>query len=152
MKVWFATYQHGLFASKEYIKRMGMPKCPDDLLSHRIIGYGEHKFTYFDDINWHLKGIGYGLPKLKPILTMNSTKGIFDAAVNGLGICSSPIEANKFYSNELVHIFPEIVGPKVNTFFCIKKSVTGRRLRNINIFKNYFENHLKNLGVTIYKC
>jgi len=151
-KVWYTTYKNGLFASREYLQKMGMPKTPDDLLAHRIIGYGEHKFSYFDDINWHLKGIGYGLPKLKPILTINSTKAIFDAAVNGLGICSSPIESKNIYKSELVQIFPEITGPTVNTYFCFKKSATGRRLRNINVFKNYFENHLKNLGMSIFKC
>ena len=151
-KVWYTTYKNGLFASREYIKQMGMPKDPEDLLYHRIIGYGEHKFSYFDDINWHLKGIGYGLPKLKPILTINSTKAIFDAAANGLGICSCPIESKNIYKNELVHILPEITGPTVNTFFCIKKSATGRRLRNINVFKKYFEGHLKDLNISIYKC
>lgn len=151
LKIWFTRYQHGLFASQDYIKKMGMPKVPEDLLSHRLIGYGEHTFSYFDEINWHLKGFGYGLPKLKPVLTINSTKAIFDAAANGLGICSAPIESNKIYHNELIRIFPEIMGPTVKTFFCVKKNAIGRRLRNISIFKTYFENHLKNLGINIYK-
>lgn len=148
-KLWFIHYQHGLFASQSYIKQMGMPNSPDDLTSHRIIGYGEHTFSYFDDINWHLKGTGYGLPKLKPILTINSTKAIFDAATYGLGICSAPIESNSIYHSELVRILPNIKGPIIKTFFCIKKNATGRRLRNINIFKNYFEKHLENLGINI---
>ena len=152
IKVWHTTYQHGLFASQEYIKKMGMPKSPDDLISHRIVGYGEHTFSYFDDINWHLKGTGYGLPKLKPVLTINCTKEIFDAAANGLGICSSTIESNKLYNNKLIRLFPEITGPTVSTFFCIKKSATGRRLRNINIFEDYFAKHLESLGMIIKKC
>lgn len=151
-KVWYTPYQHGLFASEDYIQQMGMPQSPDDLTSHRVIGYGEHTFSYFDDINWHLKGNGYGLPKLKPILTINSTKAIFDAATNGLGICSAPIESNNIYHKELVRVLPNITGPTVKTFFCIKKSAIGRRLRNINIFKSYFENHLKNRDLTIYPC
>lgn len=151
-KVWFTRYQHGLFASRDYIKRMGMPKIPEDLISHRMIGYGEHRFSYFDEINWHLKGSIYGLPKLKPVLTINSTKAIFDAAIYGLGICSSPIESNKIYDNELVRVLPKITGPTVNTFFCMKKNATGRRLRNINIFKSYFKNHLEKLGIKIYPC
>lgn len=151
IKFWHTQYQHGLFASEDYIKHRGMPKCPEDLIDHRLIGYGEHKFSYFDDINWHLKGVGYGLPKLKPVLTINSTRAIFDAASNGLGICSAPIEASNIYKNELTRILPEIIGPTVKTYFCIKKSVTGRRLRNIHLFRNYFEDHLKMHGLTIYK-
>ncbi|MBY0291676.1 MAG: LysR family transcriptional regulator [Alphaproteobacteria bacterium] len=148
-KVWFILYQHGLFASQEYINKMGMPKSSDDLVSHRFIGYGEHKFSYFDDINWHLKGQDYGFPKLKPILTINSTKAIFDAAKHGLGICSAPIVSNKIYSGELVRVLPEIIGPTIKTYFCIKKSATGRKLRSIETFKNYFEEHLKQLGIKI---
>ncbi len=151
-KVWFTRYQHGLYASQGYIKCMGEPKTLEDLISHRLIGYGEHTFSYFDDINWHLKGAAYGLPKLKPVLTINSTKAIFDAATYGLGICSAPVESNRIYDHELVRILPEITGPTVNTFFCMKKNATGRRLRNINIFKSYFKNHLEKLGVTIHPC
>lgn len=151
IKLWYTRSQHGLFASKDYIQQMGMPQCPEDLMRHRLIGYGEHKFSYFDDINWHLKGMGYGLPKLKPVLTINSTRAIFDAAFNGLGICSAPIEASNMYNKDLVHILPEIKGPTVKTYFCVKKSLTGRRLRNIETFRNYCEEHLKMRGLTIYK-
>lgn len=148
-KIWFTTYQHGLFASQEYINKMGMPQTPEDLTSHRIIGYGEHKFSYFDDINWHLKGQDYGLPKLKPVLTINSTKAIFDAALQGLGICAASIESNHIYGGDLVRILPQITGPLVKTFFCIKKSAIGQKLRNINAFNNYFENFLKESGINI---
>lgn len=148
-KIWFTTYQHGLFASQEYIHQMGMPASPEALTSHRIIGYGEHTFSYYEDINWHLKGQDYGLPKLKPVLTVNSTKAIFDAAKHGLGICSAPIESNAIYRGELVRILPQICGPTVHTFFCIKKSATGRKLRSINTVGSYLERYLKKLGIKI---
>ncbi len=118
-----------------------MPTTPVDLLSHRIIGYGEYKFSYYDDINWHLKGQN-GLPKLKPFLTINSTAAIFDAARRGLGIASLSLEASKVYEYELVRLLPQIAGPTVKTCFCIKKSATGRKLKSINVFKDYFEKFL----------
>lgn len=151
-KIWYTSYEHALFASEEYVKKMGLPKTPEDLLSHRLIGYGEHTFSYFEDINWHLRGAGYGLPKLKPVLTINSTKAIFDAAVNGLGICSVPVEASGHYGYKLIRILPKTQGPTIKIYFCIRKNATGRRLKNINIFKNHFEDYLEHLGVSIIHC
>ncbi len=148
-KIWCTTYIHGLFASQSYIDQMGMPKTPEDLLFHRIIGYGEHKFTCFDDINWHLKGHGYGLPKLKPSLTINSTRANYEAATHGLGICSTSHQSNDGYHGKLVRVLPNIVGPTVKTYFCVKKDMAGRKLRNINIFRTYFENYVKQLGTEI---
>lgn len=142
-KLWFIPYHHGLFASQEYLDQMGTPRTPADLLGHRIIGYGEHRFSYYDDVNWHLKGQDYNLPKLKPFLTINSTKAIFDAAQHGLGICSVAVESNHIYNNKLIRLLPDVSGPIVKTSFCIKKSATGRKLNSINMFKDYFENYLK---------
>jgi DNA-binding transcriptional LysR family regulator len=148
-KIWSITYTHGLFANQNYIDQMGMPKSPEDLLSHRLIGYGEHKFSYFDDINWHLRGQGYGLPKLKPSLTINSTRANFEAATHGLGICSTSNQSNEGYHGQLIRILPEITGPTVNTYFCVKKDAAGRKLRNIQIFRTYFENYVRQLGTEI---
>jgi DNA-binding transcriptional LysR family regulator len=148
-KVWSINYHHGLFASQSYLDQMGTPISPEDLLSHHIIGYGEHTFSYYDEINWHLKGQGYGLPKLKPDLTINSTKAIFDVAMHGLGICSATVESNKIYSGNLVRVLPEITGPTVKTSFCVKKSATGRKLQGIQTFNRYFEAHLKQVGIKI---
>jgi len=150
-KVWYTLYHHGLFASKDYISQMGMPQSVEDLLKHRIVGYGEYKFSYYEDINWHLKGQDYGLPKLKPYLTINSTKAIYSAAQQGLGICSIPIESDKIYDfdRELIRVLPHIAGPTVKSYFCIKKSATGRKLNSINVFNDYFQNYLKGQGVEI---
>ncbi|MBY0500731.1 MAG: LysR family transcriptional regulator [Alphaproteobacteria bacterium] len=148
-KIWYTVYHHGLFASQEYIDIMGMPTSPEELTSHRMIGYGEHTYSYFEDINWHLRGQGYGLPKLKPVLTINSTKAIFEATKTGLGICSAAIESNSYYSSNLIRILPEINGPTIKTFFCIKKNATGRKLKCISTFNTYYIDYLKTLGVNI---
>ncbi|KAB2832335.1 MAG: LysR family transcriptional regulator [Caedimonadaceae bacterium] len=150
IKAWSISYHHGLFASKAYLEKMGTPQSPEDLLSHRLIGYGEHTFSYFEDVNWHLKGQGYGLPKLKPHLTINSTKAIFDAAENDVGICSSTLQSNYTYKGKLIRVLPQISGPFIQTHFCIKKNATGRKLRNILTFSSYFEKYLNlaNIKVT----
>jgi len=149
-KLWHMSYHHGLFASKEYIEKMGMPKIPQDLLEHKIIGYGDYKFSYFDDIDWHLKGSDYGLPNLKPSLLINMTKAIYEAAERGMGICSAPIESNKLYRGNLVRILPEINGPTIHSYFCVKKNATRKKLKNSEIVSNYFQKFLKGQGIKIY--
>lgn len=148
-KLWYTSFHHGLFASEEYIKKMDMPKTPQDLLKHKIIGYGDYKYSYFGDVDWHLKGSDYGLPKLKPSLLINMTKAVYEAAERGLGICSAPVESNKFYKGNLVRILPEINGPEIKSYFCVKKNATRKKLKNSEIVSNYFKVYLENLGIEI---
>ena len=49
------TYNMNLYASEEYVRQYGLPKNPDDLKNHRIIGYGENCPYPYAEINWHLK-------------------------------------------------------------------------------------------------
>jgi len=149
-KEWYVAYRHGLFASEDYLARCGTPQSPEDLLSHRIIGYGNHEFSYFEDINWHLKG-QHGLPRLKPSLTINSTRAIFEAASQGIGICSTSFEANTAYTGKLVRILPHIEGPTCKVFFCIKKTAVGRKLNSIKTVMDYFELYVRQSGVSIYR-
>lgn len=150
-KDWFVSYHHGLFASKRYLNKAGTPETPADLLNHSIIGYGKHEFTYFDDVNWHLNGHKYGLPKLKPTLTVNSTKSIFMAAQEGIGICSAPIESNRFYKSELQRVLPEIEGPRVDTYFCMKRQASVVKRGNMNIFNTFFKNYMNRVKVAIHE-
>jgi DNA-binding transcriptional LysR family regulator len=149
-KLWYTSYHHGLFASEEYLKKMSVPQTPQDLINHKIIGYGDYKYSYFDEIDWHLKGKDYGLPNLKPNLFINLTRSVFEAAEKGMGICSTPIESNKLYKGNLVRVLPEINGPEVRSYFCIKNSATRRKLKNINVFNDYFKKHLNNRGIEIH--
>jgi LysR family transcriptional regulator for bpeEF and oprC len=116
-KKWHIKYHHGLFANDSYLNQKGMPKVPNDLLDHCMMGYGTHEFSHFEEVNWHLKGKIWGLPKLLPTLTINSTTCLYLAAVQGIGICSSPMESNMIYGEKLIRVLPQINGPIVNTYF-----------------------------------
>jgi DNA-binding transcriptional LysR family regulator len=147
-KLWNITYHHGLFASEEYLAKAGTPQKPEDLLNHCIMGYGEYEFTYFGDINWHLSG-KWKLPKLNPTLTINSTSSLFMGAKEGIGICSSAIESNKIYHKNLIRILPDIEGPIIKTFFAMKNEVNEVKMKNILIFKNFIEEYIKHMGMSI---
>jgi len=148
-KKWYIQCHHGLFASDAYLKKKGTPKDPSDLLNHCIMGYGTHEFSYFEDIDWHLKGKSWGLPKLSPTLTINSTFSLFSAAEKGIGICSAPAEAITFYGKSLTRVLPNINGPIVNIYFCSKQNVSLSAKNNIETFQNFFYKYLKNIGVKI---
>ena len=148
-KIWNVAYQHALFASKEYLKNRGTPKTPDDLKDHCIIAYGESEFTGFDEINWHLKGKQYGLPKLYPTLTINNTVSIYSAASEGIGICSTPIESNIIYDGKLTRVLPDIQGPTLKTYFCEKINTSKAKQKNILIFREFLKSYLQGIRVNV---
>lgn len=148
-KKWHFTYEHALFASPAYLQQNGVPEKGEDLHNHSMIGYGEHTFSYFPDIDWHLKGRWGDLPRLTPSLTINSTVSIYLAAVEGIGICSATLRSNLFYQGSLVRVLPYIDGPVVHSYFCTKRSMGTDLRRNVAIFQNFFEQYLNDLGVQI---
>ena len=151
IRKWYIQYTHGLFASPLYLKEHGTPENREDLKKHKIIAYGKHTFSYFEDINWHIKGKYQGLPRLKPYLTMNNTNSIYKAAAKGLGICSTSIEANKIEKDSLVRILPEIQGPVIKTYFTLRKGVSPALRNNVALFESFFKEYLQKLKIKIYQ-
>ena len=146
---WYFSYYLCLLASPDYLEIHGVPESPEDLVKHSMIGYGEHVFSYCPEIDWHLKGRWPGFPKLQPKITINSTLSLYQAAIEGIGVCSSPMEANLFYKGKLTRVLPQINGPQIKVYFATKKGVSRKLERNVQIFNNFFVNHLKNIGVEI---
>ena len=149
VRQWCFSYNLCLLASPDYLSARGVPETPKDLLKHALVGYGEQVFSYCPEIDWHLKGRWPGFPKLDPILTINSTLSLYQAALEGIGICSGPLEANLFYKGKLVRVLPHIDGPRVSVYFTTKKDMSSKLARNVQIFNNFFVNHLKNLCVEV---
>lgn len=149
VKKWHIKYHHGLFASESYLKKKGVPKAPEDLLNHCIMGYGTHEFSHFEEINWHLKGKSWGLPKLLPMLTINSTSSLYLAAAQGIGICSAAAESNAFYDGKMIRVLPQIKGPIIKTYFCTKQNASSSIKNSTDIFQNFFEKYLETIGVKI---
>ena len=147
-KVWHIPYNHALFASPDYLAKHKTPKTPEDLLNHKVLAYGEHEFSHFDDINWHVKG-KCGIPKLTPSITVNSTVSLFNAAKAGLGIISAPIESNDIYKGDLVHILPKIKGPTIKTLFCMKKTNNVSAQNHMDLFREFVEEYFKEIKVKV---
>ena len=47
----FTVHFHA-FASKDYIKRFGEPKTPEDLDNHRLVSFGGHQPSYLLAVHW----------------------------------------------------------------------------------------------------
>ena len=149
-KVWYIPYHHVLLASTKYLEQHGHPKTPEDLLKHKVLAYGEHEFTHFDDINWHTKG-KFGIPRLTPSITVNSTVSLFNAAKEGLGIISAPQESNEIYKGGLTQVLPKIKGPVVKTYFCMKKTNNVSAQNHMDLFREFMEEYFKRIGIKIFR-
>ena len=141
-EIWSLEYNFALFASEDYLDIYGYPETPDDLIHHTIIAYGHPDFTDLEDINWHLQGKKYDLPKLNPKIFINSTSSIFKAALLGMGICSVPTESSYIYGKHLTRVLPQLNGPS----FSIKTMINNTAIMEEKKKKVLliFLDHLKN--------
>lgn len=128
-------YTLSLFASKQYLAQMGIPKTLDDLDDHRIIGYIDDliftpELDYLPDISKNLQ------PKLSStsvVAQMESTKA-------GAGICVLPtfMTANE---PSLIHILPD-QAQLTRSFWLIIHS-DMRAIARIKIVSDFIANEIR---------
>lgn len=128
------TIRYRLFASRDYLKRHGTPKRPEDLDRHELIVYGEDVPTTFEDINWILDIGATPGRKRRAALRVNSVYGIFRAVVSGLGIAALPYYLSD-ESDELVEILPELRGPAMDAYFTYPEEL--RHSKRIAVLRDF---------------
>lgn len=150
LRHWSVPYHLALWASEGYVAKNGLPKQSTDLRDHTMLAYGEYTFSYFPEVDWHLKGRWGDLPRLNARLTINSTQSLYLAAQQGIGICSASVQSNIFYKGDkLMRVLPHIDGPVVRVYFCTKKEVSLLARQNTHIFNTFFLRYLEDLGVYV---
>ncbi|MCG9731235.1 LysR substrate-binding domain-containing protein [Shewanella sp. Isolate13] len=111
-----ATNQRFICASPKYLKQMGTPKAPQDLLKHRCIALRENNedvtlwpFTKLSDNKLEMI-------RITPTLASNEGRVIKDWATSGLGIImrSEWDVQPQINSGELVRLLPEYALPNAN--------------------------------------
>jgi DNA-binding transcriptional LysR family regulator len=125
-----------VFAAPDYIKRHGMPKTAEDLDNHNIIIYGDSaRFAPpFPTANWLLEeGASPSRPR-RPVLEVNNIYGIYRAVLSGLGIAALPDYMSR-EANTLVHILPELTGPKMDAYFVYPDEL--RHSKRITVFRDF---------------
>lgn len=52
---YLTTFHLKLYASKDYLRKFGVPQKPSDLNNHQLLAYGDYKTSHpFGQANWHL--------------------------------------------------------------------------------------------------
>jgi DNA-binding transcriptional LysR family regulator len=130
------SMNYAVFAAPSYIEKYGMPKSADDLDNHRIIVYGDDTRVSapVSNVNWLLEaGASPDRPR-KPVLEVNNIYGIYRAVKSGLGIAAMP-EYLRGEAEALVHILPELKGPKVEAYFVYPEEL--RHSKRITVFRDF---------------
>jgi len=114
------TVHYHIYASPQYLARVGKPDSLEDLSSHTIIVYGETASPEIRDVNW----LQDSARRLSPgeygaVLRINNMSGILHTTEGGIGIAALPdyIAADR---PSLVRILPDIEGPSfdVHLVYC----------------------------------
>lgn len=102
------TVHSKLFASKEYLKKYGVPQSMEDLKNHKLISYYSDLKGSLGNVDWHLtRGIKEGSLPRESWLTVNSALCQFDAACQGMGILAIGEEFEYIKNSNLVSVLPE---------------------------------------------
>ncbi len=107
-----AKTRYILAASPRYISKFGMPKKPEELLSHRYIAHGMRKPA--DTIQLKNKSL-----HLKPFLLLNDSKAMLSCALQDIGIVKlhDYIVEEALAKKELVEILAEYQDEKALSLY-----------------------------------
>ena len=134
------TWQRKLYASREYLSKMGEPKTINCLNHHRLISFGEDKTFPNENMDWHLR-LGCEDSLRKPFYTVNSMRSIIDAAKQDLGIISFSEESELLKDANLVNVLPNIIGPRVTLYIVFYKE--GLKKTFVNQFEKFIFNEVE---------
>ncbi|MDG3086037.1 LysR family transcriptional regulator [Vibrio hannami] len=126
-----------IVASPEYLESNGMPKAPDDLLEHQLIGFTEPRVLN----EWPLSGI----TAITPSISSSSGETVRQLALNGNGIsCLSGFMVKEDISaGKLVSLFEQELSGKserrqVNAVY-YKSSAVSKR---VSVFLDFIQPRL----------
>ncbi|CAA7619153.1 Transcriptional regulator [Candidatus Terasakiella magnetica] len=130
------SMNYNVYASAGYLEKYGTPNSADDLDRHRIIVYGDDARVSapVSNVNWLLEaGASPDRPR-KPVLEVNNIYGIYRAVKSGLGLAAMP-EYLSGEADQLVHILPELKGPKFDAYFVYPEEL--RHSKRITVFRDF---------------
>ncbi len=130
------SMNYSVYASPAYLERHGTPRDAEDLNNHRIITYGDDARVSapVSNVNWLLEaGASPDRPR-RPVLEVNNIYGIYRAVKSGLGLAAMP-DYLSGEADSLVHILPELKGPKVDAYFVYPEEL--RHSKRITVFRDF---------------
>lgn len=130
-----------LYASKDYLKKHGTPKTPEDLMAHRLIGYVTEDQTSPTNTLWHL-GLGQRSGRFaKPWIKVTTAPMLFEAAVKGLGIATLARENYLVQRSDLVEVLPDVPGPVSEFYYIYPKHLTEHNA--VRVLEEYLRKVIK---------
>jgi DNA-binding transcriptional LysR family regulator len=112
----FSARTH-LFASKDYLKKYGIPQIPEDLNNHRLITYRGNYYSTDRSINLILHtGLKANEPLRKSKLEIDSLNGMMNAALQGYGIVELP-NYQVVLNSGLEIVLPNIYGEDIMLYY-----------------------------------
>jgi DNA-binding transcriptional LysR family regulator len=114
------TVHYHLYASADYLARVGAPAAIEDLATHSLIVYGETAAPEIRDVNWLIDTAWRSAPGgTVNALRINNITGILMAAEAGMGVAALPDYLAAEHRG-LVRLLPEIEGPTfdVHLVYC----------------------------------
>lgn len=112
----FSARTH-LFASKEYLKKYGIPQTPEDLDNHRLITYRGNYSSATRGIDIVIKtGMSAWEPPRKSSIEIDSLQGMINSALAGYGIAELP-NYPAVLNSELKMVLPEIHGEDIIIYY-----------------------------------
>lgn len=124
-----------LYATPEYLDRMGMPAEPEDLDNHHMISCGPNVRAPLNQLNYSLTLGRKGRKPRQARLQVDNLYGILNAVEEGVGIAAMP-DYLTFDKKNLVRVLEDktehITFP---SYFCYPPELRGSK--RIGVFRDY---------------
>ncbi|MBN9343698.1 MAG: hypothetical protein BGO76_01655 [Caedibacter sp. 38-128] len=136
------TFEFRLYASPEYLEKYGYPQSPEDLDSHRLIGFADDESLAFQEVDTLLQKGRKDHNKREYFLTINSNIAEFKLAEQGVGIASIWPGLSLLEKSNLIDIFPQSASMSIDIYYIYHKHVYGNK--NVDSLYNYIRSQIKN--------
>jgi DNA-binding transcriptional LysR family regulator len=129
------TVHYHIYASQDYVARMGAPLVFDDLVNHTVIVYGETASPEIRDVNWLLDATRRLAPGgYSRALRINNITGILQAAEAGAGVAALPDYVAHDRPN-LVRLLPDVEGPSFDAHLVYCDAL--RQSKRVGAFRDF---------------
>lgn len=135
------TVDHGIYASKNYLRNHGRPEHEADLDHHNLIGFGNWEKPY-SEVDWLLSlGQSRGARR-EPAMRVNGIKAIYNAVLADQGIATIPgyiIDPH----DPIERILPQCQGPVLPAYFLYAEEL--RNSKKIQVLRDYIIEEMQDI-------
>ena len=128
------TVHSHIYASPSYLEEFGPIESADDLLTQRLIVYGEGPLSDIASPNWLLRRSGEAESRHLVVLEVNNIYCILRAVESGLGISALPDYVARERPN-IREILPELQGPSFDAYLVYAEEL--RHTKRIGVFRDF---------------